>query len=125
MDISRSRWVAPVASTAPEQGLSCSLGWWSISTVAPLAKLMSEQYAGFTEALFSAEFWSRSDGGPVVGIALLCEVVFIVIGGTAVRLVGSSLSPTEWLVVKLFLSLFGNVVDEMLWLIAGLLWTAS
>jgi len=35
---------------------------------------------------------------------LLCKVVFIVIGGTAVRLVGSSLSPTEWLVVKLCLS---------------------
>ncbi|CAL9247181.1 unnamed protein product [Arabidopsis halleri] len=65
-----------------------------------------EQYVGFTEALFSAEFWSRSGGGPVVGevLTLLCEVVFIVIGGTAVRLFGSSLSPTEWLVVKLFLS---------------------
>ncbi|CAH8259407.1 unnamed protein product [Arabidopsis lyrata] len=90
---------------------------------------MSEQYAGFTEALFSAEFWSRSDGGPVVGMRLTIIILdfaaFGSVGGTAVRLVGSSLSPTEWLVVKLFLSLFGNVVDEMLWLIAGLLWTAS
>ncbi|CAH8254663.1 unnamed protein product [Arabidopsis lyrata] len=41
----------------PSAARGKDLGWWSILMVASFAKLMSvEQYAGFTEALFSAEF---------------------------------------------------------------------
>ncbi|KAG7552190.1 hypothetical protein ISN45_Aa06g027960 [Arabidopsis thaliana x Arabidopsis arenosa] len=63
--------------------------WWLLS-------LLSRSIS----CRLSSSFFSRRSGF----LRTLCEVVFIVIGGTAVRLVGSSLSPTEWLVVKLFLS---------------------
>ncbi|AAF79595.1 F28C11.7 [Arabidopsis thaliana] len=70
--------------------------WWLLSFL-----------SGSISSRFSFSVWSElicsSRRYGFLG-TLLCKVVFIVIGGTAVRLVGSSLSPTEWLVVKLCLS---------------------
>ncbi|KAG7655306.1 hypothetical protein ISN44_As01g023910 [Arabidopsis suecica] len=84
------RWLALVASIAPELCVSCSVAWWLLSFL-----------SGSISSRFSFSVSSRRYG--FFG-TLLYKVVFIVIGGTAVRLVGSSLSPTEWLVVKLCLS---------------------
>ncbi|CAH8266472.1 unnamed protein product [Arabidopsis lyrata] len=61
--------------------------WWLLSLL-----------SGSISCRLSSSFFSRRSG------FLRTLLFFIVIGGTAVRLVGSSLSPTEWLVVKLFFS---------------------